>query len=71
MNKNTVVDRVIKHYGGQHADVARAHGITKQAVALWRRRGVVPAGERAYKVAEDTGIPLWELNPRAYRKVKV
>lgn len=47
---------------GAKAKIARALGITKQAVSQWRR---VPAG-RVLIVSEITGIPPHELRPDIY-----
>lgn len=44
------------------AEISRALGVTRQAVAGWR---AVPA-EWVRQVSEVTGIPAWRLRPDLY-----
>lgn len=52
----------IRNQRGLMAQIARALGISRGAVAMWSR---VPS-DRLMAVARATGIPAWELRPDMY-----
>jgi DNA-binding transcriptional regulator YdaS (Cro superfamily) len=55
--------KAIEAFGGG-AKLARALGLTKPAVQLWKGRGIPAA--RVIDVARLTGIPCSELRPDIY-----
>jgi len=63
MDVNPVIDRAIKASGGLGA-LAKAFGISPQAVDKWRRGGV-PA-ERVLSLEEISGVPRTALRPDLY-----
>ena len=55
------VEKVIEAYGGASA-LARRLGISRNAIALWRKVGRVPSS-RVDDIADLTGLPKHELRP--------
>ncbi len=68
MENSNIVDRIVSLCGDRDALAAARFGVSKQAIAYWRRKGYVPAGERCYQVSEALHIPLHQLNPKFYRE---
>lgn len=58
------VEKVIEAYGGASA-LARRLGISRNAVALWRKVGRLPLN-RVDEIASITGLPKHELRPDAF-----
>lgn len=44
---------------GRVSELAKATGLSKQAISSWKK---IPA-ERAPEIAEKLGLSLWELRP--------
>ncbi|MFA5941381.1 MAG: Cro/CI family transcriptional regulator [Sinimarinibacterium sp.] len=66
MSSESVIGDALEKGGGVGA-VAKALGISDEAVRLWRARGKVPA-ERVVDVERLTGVPRERLRPDLYRK---
>jgi hypothetical protein len=61
MIKDQIISQVCAAYGSA-ANLSRALGITRQAVALWRK---VPL-KYVRRISAHTGIPLDQLRPDIY-----
>lgn len=64
MEPNPIYDRLVT-WAGSRNKLARAFGITHQALINWRNTGV-PA-KRVVEVEKVTGIPREELRPDIFR----
>lgn len=60
----SIVDRVVAACGTQQ-DLAHKLGISRSAIALWKRSGRIPV-ERCLTIERVTGISRFELRPDIY-----
>lgn len=58
------LEEALRRAGGQSA-LARKVGTYRQKVNGWKKRGKVPE-EWVERVAEATGVPVWQLAPDKY-----
>lgn len=66
MSKRTGIEKAVEKAGGA-ARLAERIGVARQAVYQWIAAGEVPAGN-VINVYDETGVPVWELNPTIYPK---